>query len=106
MGAGDGDASFGDFIEDDALDRPHEQVAKAIRDADLERILDQLPWRERRVLELRYGLAEEDPRTLEEIGREVGVTRERVRQIEAKTLAMLKHSGHAERLEGTTHDET
>ena len=105
VGAGDGDASFGDFIEDDAFDRPHEQVAKAIRDADLETILDQLPWRERRVLELRYGLAEEDPRTLEDIGREVGVTRERVRQIEAKTLAMLKHSGHAERLEGTTHDE-
>jgi RNA polymerase primary sigma factor len=105
VGAGEGDASFGDFIEDDAIDRPHEQVSTAIRNADLERILDQLPWRERRVLELRYGLAEEDPRTLEDIGREVGVTRERVRQIEAKTLAMLKHSGHAERLEGTTHDE-
>ncbi|HLM26030.1 MAG TPA: sigma-70 family RNA polymerase sigma factor [Thermoleophilaceae bacterium] len=106
VGAAEGDASFGDFIEDEAIDRPHEQVSKAIRDADLEHILDQLPWRERRVLELRYGLAEEDPRTLEDIGREVGVTRERVRQIEAKTLAMLKHSGNAERLEGTTHDET
>jgi len=106
VGVGEGDAYFGDFIEDDAIDRPHEQVAKAIRDADLERILDRLPWRERRVLELRYGLSEEDPRTLEEIGREVGVTRERVRQIEAKTLAMLKHSSHAERLEGTTHDDS
>ncbi len=106
VGAGEGVASFGDFIEDEAGDRPYEQVAKAIRDADLARILDRLPWRERRVLELRYGLSEEDPRTLEEIGQEVGVTRERVRQIEAKTLTMLKHSSHVERLEGTTHDDS
>ncbi|MDQ4071997.1 MAG: sigma-70 family RNA polymerase sigma factor [Actinomycetota bacterium] len=106
VNATEGDASFGDFIEDEAIDRPHEQVAKAIRDADLESLLERLPWRERRVLELRYGLSHEDPRTLEEIGREVGVTRERVRQIEAKTLAMLKHSGNAERLEGTTNDDS
>ena len=68
-------------------------------------MLENLPWRERRVLELRYGLADEAPKTLEDIGTEVGVTRERVRQIEAKTLAMLKHSGEAQRLEGTTHEE-
>ena len=105
VGAGESAASFGDFIEDEALDRPYEQVARAIRNADLELILDRLPWRERRVLELRYGLSNQDPRTLEEIGREVGVTRERVRQIEAKTLSMLKHSSQAERLEGTTHEE-
>ncbi len=105
VGTGESEASFGDFIEDQAIDRPHEQVARTIRNADLERILDRLPWRERRVLELRFGLSEEDPRTLEEIGRVVGVTRERVRQIEAKALAMLKHSGHADRLEGTTHEE-
>ena len=72
-----------------------------MRDADLCRRLDALPWRERRVIELRYGLGDKGPLTLEEIGHEVGVTRERVRQIESKTLAMLKSSGGAERLEGT-----
>ncbi len=105
-GAEEGAASFGDFIEDEATDRPYEQVAKAIRNADLELILDRLPWRERRVLELRYGLSDEDPRTLQQIGQEVGVTRERVRQIEAKTLAMLQRSSHTERLEGTTEDDS
>jgi RNA polymerase primary sigma factor len=105
VGAGEGDASFGDFIEDEAIDRPHEIVSRLSRDADLQRMLENLPWRERRVLELRYGLAHEEPKTLEDIGKEVGVTRERVRQIEAKTLAMLKHSGEADRLEGTTHEE-
>ena len=53
-------------------------------------MLDSLPWRERRVIELRYGLGDKGPMTLEDIGHEVGVTRERVRQIESKTLAMLK----------------
>ncbi len=101
VGGEDGDASLGDFIEDEAIDRPLEIVANRIRDADLTRVLDALPWRERRVIELRYGLGDKGPMTLEEIGREVGVTRERVRQIESKTLAMLKASGGAGRLAGT-----
>ena len=63
-------------------------------------MLEALPWRERRVIELRYGLGDEGPLTLEDIGHQVGVTRERVRQIESKTLAMLKSSGSAERLAG------
>jgi RNA polymerase primary sigma factor len=104
VGSEEGDASLGDFIEDSALDRPLEVVANRIRDADLQHVLDSLPWRERRVIELRYGLSadSEGPMTLEDIGQEVGVTRERVRQIESKTLAMLKSSGGAGRLEGTT----
>jgi RNA polymerase primary sigma factor len=57
-----------------------------------------LQWRERRVLELRYGLSSEEPMTLEAIGSEVGVTRERVRQIESKTLSKLKNSREAEKL--------
>ena len=101
VGSEEGDASLGDFIEDAAIDRPLEVVANRMRDADLERVLDTLPWRERRVIELRYGLCDEGPMTLEDIGREVGITRERVRQIESKTLAMLKSSGGAGRLEGT-----
>src|SRR4051794_801294 len=101
VGSDDGDASLGDFIEDSALDRPLEVVANRMRDADIQRVLDTLPWRERRVIELRYGLGKEDPMTLEDIGQEVGVTRERVRQIESKTLAMLKSSGGADSLAGT-----
>ena len=101
VGGEDGDASLGDFISDDAGDRPLEVVANRIRDADLQQVLDSLPWRERRVIELRYGLGDKGPMTLEDIGHEVGVTRERVRQIESKTLAMLKSSGGADRLAGT-----
>ena len=101
VGGEEGDASLGDFIEDAAGDRPLEIVANRIRDADLQQVLDTLPWRERRVIELRYGLGDKGPMTLEDIGHEVGVTRERVRQIESKTLAMLKASGGAERLAGT-----
>jgi RNA polymerase primary sigma factor len=102
VGSEEGDAALGDFIEDAAGDRPLEVVANRIRDADLQKVLDSLPWRERRVIELRYGLGTEGPMTLEDIGQEVGVTRERVRQIESKTLAMLKASGGADRLAGTT----
>jgi RNA polymerase primary sigma factor len=100
-GGEEGDASLGDFISDQAGDRPLEVVANRIRDADLLQVLDSLPWRERRVIELRYGLGDKGPLTLEDIGHEVGVTRERVRQIESKTLAMLKASGGADRLAGT-----
>jgi RNA polymerase primary sigma factor len=100
-GGEEGEASLGDFISDEAGDRPLEVVANRIRDADLLQVLDSLPWRERRVIELRYGLGDKGPMTLEDIGHEVGVTRERVRQIESKTLAMLKSSGGADRLAGT-----
>jgi RNA polymerase primary sigma factor len=100
-GGEEGDASLGDFISDAAGDRPLEVVANRIRDADLLEVLDSLPWRERRVIELRYGLGDKGPMTLEDIGHEVGVTRERVRQIESKTLALLKSSGGADRLAGT-----
>ena len=101
VGSEEGDAALGDFIADAVVDRPLEIVANRIRDADVQAVLDALPWRERRVIELRYGLGTEGPMTLEDIGQEVGVTRERVRQIESKTLAMLKSSGGADRLEGT-----
>jgi RNA polymerase primary sigma factor len=101
VGSEEGDASLADFIPDASIDRPLEIVANRLREADLQAALESLPWRERRVLELRYGLAGEGPMTLEEIGTQVGVTRERVRQIESKTLLKLKNSGEAGRLEGT-----
>src|SRR5687768_8950341 len=105
VGGDDGDAALGDFIEDSTCQRPHETVAAQPRDHDLAEALEGLPWRERRVLELRYGLAGDGPMTLEDIGTEVGVTRERVRQIESKTLAKLKYSEGGEKLKGTTGDQ-
>jgi len=103
VGGDDGDARLGDFIEDNGEDRPLEVVADRLRDVDLQQALKSLPWRERRVLELRYGLAGAGPMTLEDIGSQVGVTRERVRQIESRTLSKLKLSKEADRLRGT-HD--
>ena len=100
VGAGDDPARLADFIEDEDHQRPDAQVAKLIRDADVQGVLDNLPPRERKVIELRYGLDDEGPMTLEDIGKVIGLTRERVRQIEVKTLQMLKTSGQAAKLEG------
>ena len=103
VGAGDGgDSRLADFIEDDLHDAPLEQVSNDLRSVDLEDALKQLQWRERRVLELRYGLSSGEPMTLEAIGSEVGVTRERVRQIESRTLSKLKNSREAQKLKDTT----
>ena len=98
VGAGEGETRLADFIEDSGEDAPLEVVSKDMRQADLEAALRSLQWRERRVLELRYGLSSEEPMTLEAIGGEVGVTRERVRQIESRTLSKLKASREAQRL--------
>jgi RNA polymerase primary sigma factor len=104
VGSGDETAELADFIADDAGDRPLEVVARQLRDVDVQSVLDTLPARERSVIELRYGLGDKGPLTLEEIGKEVGLTRERVRQIEVQTLHMLRDSGRAGSLEGTTDD--
>ncbi|MFL5883980.1 MAG: sigma-70 family RNA polymerase sigma factor [Thermoleophilaceae bacterium] len=98
VGAGEGETRLADFIEDSGEDAPLEVVSKDMRQDDLETALRTLQWRERRVLELRYGLSSEEPMTLEAIGGEVGVTRERVRQIESRTLSKLKNSREAARL--------
>ena len=97
-----GESRLADFIQDSGLEGPLEVVAARLRDADLQSALQSLQWRERRVLELRYGLAAEEPQTLEAIGQEVGVTRERVRQIEAAVLAKLKASRQAGSLREST----
>jgi RNA polymerase primary sigma factor len=104
VGTGDDSAELADFIADDAGDRPLEVVARQLREIDVQSVLDSLPPRERAVIELRYGLGDVGPLTLEEIGKEVGLTRERVRQIEVQTLHMLRDSGRAGSLEGTTDD--
>ncbi len=92
------DSKLGDFIQDVDADQPLEVVFKEIRREELFRVLDALPERDRKVLELRYGLKGERPRTLEEVGDRFGVTRERIRQIEAKTLNRLKNYRATQRL--------
>jgi RNA polymerase primary sigma factor len=87
---GDSDVSLGDFIEDEDSAQPEQAAADAIMKRDLRQVLSGLPERERRILELRYGLTGEDPMTLEQVGKALGVTRERVRQMELKTLRRLE----------------
>ena len=92
------DSELGDFIEDVDADQPLEVVFREIRREELFRVLDSLPARDRKVLELRFGLKGERPRTLEEVGERFGVTRERIRQVEAKTLNRLKNYRDAQAL--------
>ena len=87
-----GESQFGDFIEDERIAPPEEQASRTLLEADLVRALDELPDRERMVLELRYGLTDGQRRTLEEVGRSLGITRERARQIEGEALRRLRTS--------------
>jgi RNA polymerase primary sigma factor len=87
---GDSDASLGDFIEDEDSAQPEEVASDSMMKRDLGRVLSSLSERERRILELRYGLHDQDPMTLEQVGKALGVTRERVRQMELKTLRRLE----------------
>lgn len=85
------DSVLGDFIEDDEAPPPDEMVTYNLLQEHLEEILNTLPPREVRILQLRYGLLDGQAYTLEEVGRKMGVTRERVRQIEAQALSRLRH---------------
>ena len=97
----DEDSELGDLIEDDGSISPLDQTIDNLRRETLARALGSLPGRERGVIAMRYGLDGEEPRTLEEVGRAFGVTRERIRQIETHTLRKLKSLPEAERLRGT-----
>jgi RNA polymerase primary sigma factor len=87
---GDGDSMYGDMIEDVNSERPDESLAEMLRSAELQSALAQLSERMRHVLELRFGLTGAVPKTLEEVGAELGVTRERVRQLESRALRELQ----------------
>ena len=87
----EGDAVLGDFIEDEHNAPPIENATANILREQLEEALQKLPERERKIIQLRYGLVDGRYRTLEEVGREFGITRERIRQIEAKALRKLRH---------------
>jgi len=86
----DGDGLFVDLIEDTDAVSPVEEVGHIVRRERVHEVLDTLTHRERCIIKLRFGLAGHEPQTLEEVGQRFGVTRERIRQIEAKTLAKLK----------------
>lgn len=92
------DSHLGDFIEDDSAVAPDEAANFTMLREQLNEILDSLSARERKVLELRFGLIDGTPRTLEEVGKEFAVTRERIRQIEAKALRKLKHPSRSQKL--------
>jgi len=97
---GDEEDSFlGDFIEDTSQPKPIDQASKELLKENLEEVLETLPDREARVLKMRFGLEGQRPMTLEEVGREFGVTRERIRQIEAKALKKLKHPSRRKKLQ-------
>ena len=85
------DSQLGDFIEDASAVAPPDAASESMLREQLDSVLDGLAERERKVIKFRFGLEDGHPRTLEEVGREFGVTRERIRQIESKTLAKLGH---------------
>jgi len=92
------DSQLGDFIEDSQAVVPPDAASYSMLQEQLTQVLDGLADRERKVIELRFGLVDGHPHTLEEVGREFGVTRERIRQIESKTLAKLRHPSRSSKL--------
>jgi RNA polymerase primary sigma factor len=92
------DSQLGDFIEDEEAAVPVDAVSQIMQKEALNDVLGTLTHRERKVIELRFGLKGEHPRTLEEVGQTFGVTRERIRQIESKTLTKLKAYKDSQRL--------
>jgi RNA polymerase primary sigma factor len=92
------DSQLGDFVQDDQAESPFDSASLNLRREDIDRTLDALPERERKVIEMRFGLDGDQPRTLEEVGRAFGVTRERIRQIENNTLKKLESLPEAQGL--------
>jgi RNA polymerase primary sigma factor len=101
---GDTEASLADFIEDEHTRQPDQLTARKIMKEDLRKTLDGLPERERKIIELRYGLNGNDPMTLEQVGQSFGVTRERIRQMEIRTLRRLQKFRMARALEDAVED--
>jgi RNA polymerase primary sigma factor len=94
------ESSLGDFVPDEQAESPFDTASLSLRREDIKKALDSLPERERKVIELRFGLLGDQPCTLEEVGRAFGVTRERIRQIENNTLKRLESLPEAQGLRG------
>jgi len=99
------DTNFGDFIEDKTAENPSDMTSYSLLKDKLEDVLTSLTERERKVLELRFGLTDGYSRTLEEVGKQFKVTRERIRQIEAKALRKMRHPTRLRQLQGFLDDE-
>jgi RNA polymerase primary sigma factor len=100
------DSHLGDFVEDKMAIAPLEAASEAMFRNEVEDILATLRPRERRVVQLRFGLVDDEPRTLEEVGRRMGLTRERIRQIEATALRKLRHPSRSKVLRDYTEDRS
>jgi RNA polymerase primary sigma factor len=98
----EGDAELGDFIENQSTPDPVDVVSGIFAKESLNRVLKAMDERERKVVELRFGLRGEDPRTLEQVSRRFNVSRERIRQIEAKVLEQIKASGEIQAMREST----
>ncbi len=96
----EGDSRMGDFIEDDRVAPPLDAASYHLLREQISDVLQKLPERERRIIQLRFGLNDGRYRTLEEVGKEFGITRERIRQIEAKVLRKLRHPHYGKKLRG------
>ena len=94
----DEESELGDFVEDESAESPYDTATLSLRRGDIDRALDSLPDRERKVIEMRFGLSGAQPCTLEEVGKAFGVTRERIRQIENNTLKKLESLPEAQGL--------
>ena len=92
----DGDSEFGDLIEDSEAIVPADAVSFTLLQEQLESVLDTLSEREAGVVRMRFGLSDGQPKTLDEIGKVYGVTRERIRQIESKTMSKLRHPSRSQ----------
>ena len=92
------DSHLGDFIEDEDALAPADSASYILLKEQLEEVLESLTDREKKVLRLRFGLDDGKARTLEEVGKQFGVTRERIRQIEAKALRKLRHPSRSKKL--------
>jgi RNA polymerase primary sigma factor len=94
----EGSSELGDFIEDEGVTAPDDMVSASMLRELLQDVLQDLPPREVRILQMRYGLVDGETYTLEEVGKKLGVTRERIRQIEVQALGRLRHPTHARKL--------
>jgi RNA polymerase primary sigma factor len=92
------ESELGDFVQDEQAESPYDTAQVSLRREDIENALASLPERDRKVIELRFGLSGQQPCTLEEVGRAFGVTRERIRQIENNTLKKLESLPEAQGL--------
>jgi RNA polymerase primary sigma factor len=99
VGDSDDDSVLGDFIPDEKQESPYDTTSRDMLRENIEEVLQALSDREARVLKMRFGLSGNKMMTLEEVGRKFGVTRERIRQIEAKALRKLKHPSRRKKLQ-------